>query len=57
MNQIALSPHVVRDELIQKFGGGSFYVDETVREWVKVIAPLKVRNRRGAPRKNRGEDK
>jgi len=48
---------VVRDELIQKYGGGSFYVDETVREWVKIVAPLKVRNRRGAPRKNRGEDK
>jgi len=48
---------VVRDELIQKYGGGSFYVDGTVREWVKLVAPLKVRNRRGAPRKNRGGDK
>lgn len=48
---------VVKDELIQKYGGGSYYVDETVREWVKVVAPLHVRNRRGAPRKNRGEDK
>lgn len=48
---------VVIDELIQKYGGGSLYVDETVREWVKVIAPQHVRNRRGAPRKNRGEDK
>lgn len=42
---------VVKDDLIQKYGGGSFYVDATVREWVKVIAPPKVRNRRGAPRK------
>lgn len=48
---------VVKDELIQKYGGGSFYVDETVREWIKVVAPPHVRNRRGAPRKNGGKDK
>lgn len=48
---------VVKDEMIQKYGGGSFYAVETVREWVKVMAPPHVRNRRGAPRKNRGEDK
>ena len=42
---------VVRDELIQKFGGGSFYVDETVREWVKVVAPPDVKDRRGRPKK------
>jgi hypothetical protein len=48
---------VVIDNLIQKYGGGRKYVDETVREWVKVVAPTHVRNRRGAPRKNRGEDK
>jgi hypothetical protein len=48
---------VVKDEIIQKYGGGGFYVDETVREWVKVVAPPHVRNRRGAPRKNKGEDK
>lgn len=48
---------VVRDDLIQKYGGGSFYVDETVREWVKVVAPPHVSKRRGAPRKNKGEDK
>jgi|GEM_PF-997377 len=47
---------VVKDDLIQKYGGGSHYVEETVREWVKVVAPAHVRNRRGAPRKNRGED-
>ncbi len=48
---------VVKDELIQKYGGGSFYMDETVREWAKVVAPPHVRSRRGAPRKNKGEDK
>lgn len=47
---------VVKDELIQKYGGGSFYEDATVREWVKVVAPPHVRNRRGAPRKNGGEN-
>lgn len=48
---------VVRDDLIQKYGGGSFYVEETVREWVKAVAPPHVSKRRGAPRKNKGEDK
>lgn len=48
---------VVKDELIQKYGNGGFYVDETVRDWVKVVAPPHVRGRRGAPRKNRGGDK
>lgn len=48
---------VVKDELIQKYGGGSFFVDDTVNEWVKVVAPIHVKNRRGAPRKNRDGDK
>jgi hypothetical protein len=48
---------VVIDDLIQKYGGGHKYVDETVREWVKVVAPPHVSNRRGAPRKNRAEGK
>ena len=48
---------VMKDDLIQKYGGGSFYVDDTVREWVKVVAPPHVSKRRGAPRKNRGEEK
>jgi hypothetical protein len=48
---------VVKDELIQKYGGGGFYEGGTVREWVKVVAPSHVRSRRGAPRKNRGEDR
>jgi hypothetical protein len=48
---------VVRDELIQNYGDGGFYVDSTVREWLKVVAPQHVKNRRGAPRKNRGGDK
>lgn len=48
---------VVKDELIQKYGGGSFYVEDTVREWVRVVAPLHVSDRRGAPRKNGGQSK
>ena len=48
---------VVRDDLIQKYGGGSFYVEDTVREWVKAVAPPHVSKRRGAPRKNKVEDK
>lgn len=48
---------VVKDDLIQKYGGGGFYVGETVREWVKAVAPPHVSKHRGAPRKNRGKDK
>lgn len=47
---------VVKDELIQKYGGASFYQDDTVREWLKEIAPREVKNRRGRPRKNGGKD-
>lgn len=43
---------VVADELIQKYGGGSYYNDATVRDWVKVMAPPHVRDRRGRPPKN-----
>lgn len=46
---------VIADELIQKYGGGNYYVDDTIREWVKVVAPTHVRDRRGRPRKNRDE--
>jgi hypothetical protein len=38
--------------LIQKYGGANFYQEETVREWLKQVAPREVKNRRGRPRKN-----
>lgn len=44
---------VVRDELVQKYGGGAHFNDETVRAWIKVVAPPEVR-RPGRPRKNGG---
>lgn len=48
---------VVKDKLIQKYGGASHYADVTVREWIKVVAPLHVRQKRGRPRReNRAED-
>lgn len=43
---------VVKDDLIQKYGGANFYQEETVREWLKQVAPRDVKNRRGRPRKN-----
>ena len=46
---------VVKDELIQKYGGAGHYEDETVREWLKEIAPASVR-RPGRPRKNGDKD-
>ena len=44
---------VVSDELIQKYGGGDHFVEETVREWIKSVARQEVR-RPGRPRKNGG---
>lgn len=43
---------VVKDDLIQKYGGAQRYVEATVREWVREVAPLAVSDRRGRPRKN-----
>jgi len=42
---------VIKDELIQKYGGAAPFADETVREWIKHVAPPDVRNRRGRPKK------
>lgn len=42
---------VIRDELIQEYGGAKHYVDDTVRGWISVVAPQGVRENRGRPRK------
>lgn len=47
---------VVVDELIQKYGGAAPYNEDTVREWIKEVAPLEVSKRRGRPRKNRNKE-
>ena len=47
---------VVKDELIQKYGGAASYNEATVREWVKVKAPPHVRQKRGRPRKENGSE-
>lgn len=41
---------VVKDPLVQEYGGARHYNDETVREWVKAVAPDGVKNRRGRPK-------
>lgn len=45
---------VIRDDLIQEFGGAKYFVEDTVREWIKDLAPPEVRTRRGRPRKENG---
>ena len=48
---------VCRDELILKYGGGDHYEEETVRSWVKAVAPPAVSQKRGRPpKKNPAED-
>lgn len=49
-------PSVIEDQLIQKYGGAAPYEDDTVREWLKHVAPPEVKNRRGRPRKNGGKE-
>ncbi|MEJ1384146.1 MAG: hypothetical protein RPU34_10125 [Candidatus Sedimenticola sp. (ex Thyasira tokunagai)] len=41
----------VRDDMIQKYAGGGYFQDETVRGWIKEVAPPEVRSRKGRPRK------
>lgn len=43
---------IVKDPLIQEYGGAKFYVDDTVRVWVQQVAPKEVSAKRGRPRKN-----
>jgi len=45
-------PSIVHDELIQKYAGGRHYQDDTVKGWIKEVAPQEVKSRRGRPRKN-----
>lgn len=43
----AMSKH----ELILEHGQGKYYVPETIYDWIKVVAPSEVREKRGRPRK------
>ncbi|WP_324779908.1 hypothetical protein [Thiobacillus sedimenti] len=40
-----------KDELILKYGGGAHYEEDTVRSWVRAVAPPEVSQRRGRPPK------
>lgn len=42
---------MVKHEAIQKYCDGQRYDDATVREWIKVVAPTAVREKRGRPKK------
>ena len=42
---------MVKHEVIQHYCGGSHYDEETVRGWIKVVAPDAVRRKRGRPKK------
>jgi hypothetical protein len=42
---------VVQDKLIQKYGGGAHYENDTVRKWIREVAPPEVKNHRGRPKK------
>jgi len=40
---------VCKDELVLKYGGGAHFVEDTVRSWVKAVAPPEVSRKRGRP--------
>ena len=48
---------VIRDNLIQEYGGAKHYDEETVRSWINVLAPEEVRKRRGRPSKKKNTDR
>lgn len=47
---------MVKHEAIQKYCDGQCYDEATVRDWIKVVAPASVREKRGRPRKQRSAD-
>lgn len=42
---------MVKQPLIQQYGGAAVYTPATVREWLSAVAPSDVKNKRGRPRK------
>jgi hypothetical protein len=42
---------MVKQPMIQQYGGAANYTDSTVREWLSAAAPSEVKNKRGRPRK------
>lgn len=42
---------MVQNELIQNYGGAKHYGEESVRRWLKEVAPAEVSAKRGRPRK------
>ena len=45
---------MVKQEAIQKLGGASYYVDDTVAEWLRAVAPEEAIRKPGRPRKKSG---
>jgi hypothetical protein len=43
---------MVKHELIQKYGGGAHYENETIRRWIQVVAPAHIQGKRGRPKKD-----
>lgn len=42
---------MVKQPLLQQYGGAAVYTPATVREWLSAVAPPDVKNKRGRPRK------
>ncbi len=43
---------MVKHDLVQKYGGANCYIDETVRSWIKDLAPSHIKGKRGRPKKD-----
>lgn len=50
-------PSMVKDERVQKYGGASYYEDDTVQRWLKEVAPQTAHRKPGRPRKNKDKGK
>lgn len=44
---------VIKDPLIQEYGGAEFFTDDTIRTWINVLAPTDIREHKGRPPKNK----
>ena len=42
---------MVKQSMIQQYGGAAVYTASTVRDWLSAVAPSEVKNKRGRPRK------
>ncbi|HEX5806625.1 MAG TPA: hypothetical protein VFY31_09865 [Macromonas sp.] len=44
-----LIPEMARDERVLQLGGGAFYSEDTIKDWIKEVAPEAIQGKKGRP--------